>query len=135
MRLVTTAFALTEPRFDQTRTQPPSVDAFLLRKLFRDLDEELRLQYGIHAVVLRPVVEMLGQTIGRCGIGEFLRCRELLEIVGEHARRRIAADLRRDRIGRDRRFERLIVDRERTIFHEAARKEPRRAFGVHDERA
>ena len=28
MRFVTTAFALTDPRFDQTRTQPPSAMPF-----------------------------------------------------------------------------------------------------------
>ena len=78
MRLVTTAFAFTEPRFDQTRTQPPEVMPFLLRELLRDLDEELRLHHRVRLDVLGPEVEVLGQPVGRRRIGEVLGVAELL---------------------------------------------------------
>ena len=43
-RLVTTALAFIEPRFDQTRTQPPGLMPFSFGELLGDLDEEFRLQ-------------------------------------------------------------------------------------------
>src|SRR5271169_6886741 len=38
-------------------------DAFLLGELFRNLDEEFRLQHGIDPDVLGPEVEVLGQAV------------------------------------------------------------------------
>src|ERR1700694_2983403 len=41
------------------------LDSLLLRKLLRDLDEEARLQLVEDGRVVRPIVVMLGQSIGR----------------------------------------------------------------------
>ena len=75
MRLVTTALALTDPRFDHTRTQPPFSMPFSLASCLGDLDEELGLQHRVDLDVLRPEVEVLRQPVGDRGIGELLRRR------------------------------------------------------------
>ena len=72
IRFVTTALALTEPRFDQTRTQPPFCDTLLLREFFRDLDEEFGLKDRVNQRVLRPEVEVFREPVACCRIGEFL---------------------------------------------------------------
>ncbi len=51
--------------FDRAALRPNAhpaafLDALLLRKFFRDLDEELRLQDRVDQGVLRPEVEVLG---------------------------------------------------------------------------
>ena len=107
-------------------------DTLLRRQLLADFHEELGLQDRVDLAVLRPVVEMLGQAIGRRRVGE-LRCvPEALPIVGEHAGDRIAPDLRRIEVD-PRRLERLVMHRERSIAHQGARVDARRAFLRQDE--
>ena len=119
IRLVTTALAFTEPRFDQTSHPMAGFDAFLFRQLLGNFDEEFRLHHGVEADVFGPEMEMLGQPVGGCRVGELLGVAELLPVVLEHARHRIAANFRRDEIG-DRRFERLVVGGERSVAHHVA---------------
>jgi len=90
IRLVTYTLAFTEPRFDQTRTQPALAMPFFLGQLFADLDEEFRLERSIDLAVLGPIVEVLGQPVGGCRVGELLGVAELLHVAFEHARHRIA---------------------------------------------
>ena len=97
IRLVTTALALHRAAVRPDPHPAAVVDAFLLGELLGDLDEEFRLQHGVDPDVLGPEVEVLGQPVGGRRIGELLGVAELLHIVLEHARDRIAADLRRDR--------------------------------------
>ena len=62
IRLVTTAFTFTDPRFSQPA--PAAIfDRLLGGKLLGDLDEELRLQRGVDLGVLGPKVEVLGQRL------------------------------------------------------------------------
>ena len=63
-------------------------------ELLADLDELLRLNDRVQARVLGPVVEVLGEAIGRRGVREFRGLAEGLAIVREHPRRRIADRLR-----------------------------------------
>ena len=66
MRLVTTAMALIAAALGcDTSTQSPFVMPFSLASSLADLDELLRLQDGVELDVLGPVVEMLGQPVGR----------------------------------------------------------------------
>ena len=84
--------------------------------------------------MLGPEVEVLGQPVGGRRVGEVRRLAELLQVALEDAGDRIAADVRGDRVG-DRRFERLVVHRERPVAHHGAGEQARCALRVHDERA
>ena len=93
-------------------------DAFFLGELLGNFDEEFRLHHRVEADVFGPEVEVLGQPIGGRRVGKLLGVAELLQIVLEYARHRIAADFRRDDID-DRRFKRLVVGRKRPIAQQA----------------
>ena len=74
MRFVTTAFALTEPRFDQTRTQSPRVDTSSPSASSSEIStKNSGCSTALTRVVLGPVVEVLGQTIRRRGVRKILR--------------------------------------------------------------
>ena len=91
MRLVTTAFAFTEPRFDHTLTQPPEVMPFSFASSSEISTKNSGCSDGVGLDVLGPEVEVLGQPVGRCRVGEVVGVAELLHIVLEHPRGRIAA--------------------------------------------
>src|SRR6185369_10578788 len=57
---------------------------------------------------------------------------ELLHVSLKYACCRIASNFRSDRIG-DRRFEGLVMDRERAITHHVAGEQAGRSLRVHDE--
>ena len=101
-------------------------------QLLRDLHEELRLQGGVHPDMLGPVMEMLGQAVGRRRIGELVGVAERIAIRFEDPCHRVAPDGRRDDVG-DGRLEGLVMRGEGTVPHHAPREQARDAFRVHDE--
>ncbi|MND86005.1 hypothetical protein D3C80_779510 [compost metagenome] len=114
---------------------PAAMFDFLFRsQFFRNFHEEFRLKRRVHPVVLRPVVEMFGQTVGGRRIGELRRRTELFGVRLEHTGNRVAAHFSVEDV-LDRAFERFHVCRERTVTHHAASEQTRNAFLVHYERA
>ena len=76
-------------------------------------------------------MEVLGEPVGCRRVGEFLGVAELLQIVLEYTRHRVAANFRRDDIDH-RQFERLVVSRKRSVAHQPEREQAPGALGVHD---
>src|SRR5215469_13281396 len=60
-----------------------ALDAFLLRKLNRHLDEELWLLLDVVRIVLRPIVEMLGEPVGRRNNRVLVRFSQLVPLCLE----------------------------------------------------
>src|SRR5262249_46452947 len=107
-------------------------DPFLQRQPFRYLDEELRLQMIEYVLVLAPVVEMFGQTIGRANNRELLLLAVNVLIGLEDLRDRIRADIRMQWIIY-RCLPRFVMFGERAIVH-LYNVEFAHSFGVHNER-
>ncbi|ABA52345.1 hypothetical protein BURPS1710b_A0731 [Burkholderia pseudomallei 1710b] len=113
-------------------------DADLLREILADLDELLRLDDRVQPRMLRPVMEVLGQAIGRRDMRELVDLAERRAIVREHAGGRVvqrARVARMQRVRGERRLERLVVLGERAFVHPGAREKACDALRVHDERA
>ena len=78
IRFVTTALALIEPRFDQTRTQPPFSMPFSFASSSEISTKNSGCSTALIGLVLRPEVEVLGQPVGGRRIGELLGRAEAL---------------------------------------------------------
>src|ERR1035441_5340150 len=69
MRRVTIALAMYCPRMLETFIFSPPLIFHALGEFKGNLDERLGHELDVHGIVLRPVVIMLGQTIGRADDG------------------------------------------------------------------
>ena len=103
-------------------------DALLLRELLRDLDEEFRLQDGIdwsHAWSRSGSARSGGRRSPHRGTPAMPASANCAKSPLNTRATGIAADIGGDRIG-DRRFERLVMRRERPVAHHAPREQARR---------
>ena len=108
-------------------------DPFLFGQRLGDLDEESRLQLVEHAgrLMLRPVVEVLGQAVRRADDREFVDGAKSVLVGFERQRHWIRRDVRMQRI-LDRRFNRFVVLGERSVL-ERRGVETTNALRQHDE--
>ena len=108
-------------------------DPLLLSEAFRNLDEEAGLQLVQHSVVLvlGPVMEVLGQAVGRADDREVLLLSIDVLVRRELLADRVGGHLRVERVI-DRRLDRLVVLGEGTVVH-ARGIQTSDTFRKHDE--
>src|SRR5208282_4054006 len=112
-----------------------ALDALLGGEFFRDLDKEFRLALEVVLIVLRPVVEVLGEPVGGRDDGILVGFAEAipLRLEGLGGRVRVLP-LGMERV-LHRRLHGFVVLSPRAIGELTGHEETRHAFGVHDERS
>src|SRR5208283_3878986 len=111
------------------------LDALRGGEFFRDLDKEFRLALEVVLIVLRPVVEVLGEPVGGRDDGILVGFAEAipLRLEGLGGRVRVLP-LGMERV-LHRRLHGFVVLSPRAIGELTGHEETRHAFGVHDERS
>ena len=108
-------FGFNKPALRHHFYRVPRDDALLLRQRLTNFNKLLGLNDGVQPRMLGPVTEQFGDRVGCRHVGELIRFAHIRQVIVIDARYRAGDHLRVQRVGANRRFDRLIVFRERAI--------------------